>query len=263
MSAAAIIRKRVHQLESYFPQIDEVREKFQISVRRAFSIPFKADFQALKHFPAEPGAVYFDVGANRGQTIRTIQMYRPEADIHAFEPNLLLSARTRDAFANRSNIKVYSYGLGAHEGTFTLHVPHYRKKVFDSLASFDQKNAREYLEKHVDGYDEQCLHFIEMECKVKPMDELKLRPSFIKIDVEGAEDQVLAGGLETLKASEPAMLIEGLHYNAKALEIINDLHFEIYTLQNNKLIKGQRVCQNTFALTPGRRAQLPKALFEI
>ena len=83
MSAAAIIRKRVHQLESYFPQIDEIREKFQISIRRAFSIPFEADFQVLKHFPTESGAVYFDVGANRGQTIRTIQMYRPEADIHA------------------------------------------------------------------------------------------------------------------------------------------------------------------------------------
>ncbi|MEZ5327651.1 MAG: FkbM family methyltransferase [Verrucomicrobiales bacterium] len=261
MSAAAIIRKRVHQLESYFPQIDEMKERLQISFRRALSIPFEPDFQVLKHFPAEPGAAYIDVGANRGQTIRTIQMYHPEVVIHAFEPNLLLSARTRDVFDHCPNVNVYSYGLGASEGTFTLHVPQYRKKVFDSLASFDQRHAREYLEKYVDGFDEECLHFAEMECKVKPMDSLKLRPSFIKIDVEGAEDQVLAGGSETLAASEPGLLIEGLHNNAKALEILKDLHFEIYTLQKDKLVKGQRVCQNTFAFTPGRRAQLPESLF--
>ena len=40
------------------------------------------------------------------------------------------------------------------------------------------------------------------------LDSLGLRPDLVKIDVQGTEAEVVRGGLETLRATRPALLIE-------------------------------------------------------
>jgi FkbM family methyltransferase len=44
--------------------------------------------------------------------------------------------------------------------------------------------------------------------KIKTLDSYNLAPDLIKIDVEGMEDEVVAGGIETIKKYKPVLVIE-------------------------------------------------------
>lgn len=66
---------------------------------------------------------------------------------------------------------------------------------------------------------------------------------FVKIDVEGAELEVMKGGAELLKRNEPSMWIEcheifkpGI--TPKVLEMIHELGFKGYTIREFKLVTG-------------------------
>jgi FkbM family methyltransferase len=44
--------------------------------------------------------------------------------------------------------------------------------------------------------------------KIKTLDSYNLKPDLIKIDVEGMEDEVVSGGIETIKKYKPILVIE-------------------------------------------------------
>ncbi|MBX9768592.1 MAG: FkbM family methyltransferase, partial [Bdellovibrionales bacterium] len=51
-------------------------------------------------------------------------------------------------------------------------------------------------------------HISEEKMEVVPLDELQLRPNFIKIDVQGLELQVLKGAMQTIKRYRPLIMVE-------------------------------------------------------
>lgn len=136
-----------------------------------------------------PGDLALDIGANLGGY--TYEMARLCGCVIAFEPNPTI-ARALAGLA-LSGVEVRRMCVGASTTTADLHVPHGQRHVLASLRS-----------DVVSGQDATTVPV-----KVVALDDLDLpKVRFIKIDVEGAEEDVLAGGMGLIERDRPTLLIE-------------------------------------------------------
>jgi len=137
-----------------------------------------------------PGQVALDVGANHG--VYTYSLMLCGAVVHAVEPNPALAARLRGARLPR--VQVHEAAVGEAEGEAVLFVPrHHRGHQDDPAGSLT-------------GGDETGWKY---PVKVTTIDRIATAPvAFMKIDVEGFETQVLAGGWSTIVRDRPTVLIE-------------------------------------------------------
>jgi FkbM family methyltransferase len=130
-----------------------------------------------------------DVGANHG--LYSYVLSRLGHEVVAFEPQPWC-AETLKAWA-RGRVRVYDVGLSDHAGTFGLHIPSAGGVRFTGHATFDAiADPGETVQ-----------------VPVLRLDDFELPGlTFVKIDVEGHEMQVLAGAEQTIKRAMPVLLIE-------------------------------------------------------
>lgn len=131
------------------------------------------------------GGTALDIGANIGN--HALSFARFFGAVHAFEPNpesfrlLGINARQQD------NIIVHDYGLGDEAGRFRL--------------SETPTNAGQSV------VDETG----EIDIVIRRLDDLQYRDvKFIKIDVEGFEAKIIAGGINFLRHHKPVIAFEQL-----------------------------------------------------
>lgn len=134
-----------------------------------------------------------DIGGNRG--IYAYQLWKRGARVEVFEPNPTCYRVLEAWVIGKPGIHVHSVALSNSTGTATLHIPIDEEGVMhDASASIEHadfahaKNQLVYLNT-LDSYGFQNVRFI-------------------KIDVEGHEQKVIEGALETIRTSLPILLIE-------------------------------------------------------
>ncbi|MCK5932624.1 MAG: FkbM family methyltransferase [Fulvimarina manganoxydans] len=134
-----------------------------------------------------PGELAFDVGAHVGD--RTRALAGLGARVVAVEPQPRLMACLRLLFGRRSDVVLVEAALGESEGEIELHLNTANPTV--SSASFDlRKAALQDARWQGQIWDEVAL------VRMTTLDDLIAahgEPVFVKIDVEGLEDQVLKG----------------------------------------------------------------------
>lgn len=147
--------------------------------------------------------VAIDVGANVG--LFSYRMSKYFAKVYAFEINDGLTAEL--TAYNPGNIEIIPQGLSSQEGSATLFIPVLDGSPLFGWASLAPGNCPDtdvHLEKPV---------------KIRPLDGFAIPVvSFLKIDVEGHEVEVLKGAVETLTRSRPSVLIEVKERNRSAVE---------------------------------------------
>lgn len=152
----------------------------------------------------EPGDVFIDVGAYDGLiTIIGAEAVGSAGHVYAFEPTPA-SCTTLRALVRSSHlaqVHVEETAVGATDGTTTFNVPADPAMAF--YATLSTQPAVETVP-HV--------------CRVQTLDtfaQTHLRPTLIKIDVEGAELDVLRGAIGLLSAPQPPLVIfEASAFNA-------------------------------------------------
>lgn len=156
--------------------------------------------------PLQP--VCLDVGANEGQSIVSIKATRPDAVIYAFEPNPGALPRLKETACRFSNVTVFPYGLGSNDEELTFYLPtlhgipyHEECTMNPAVFSLPWVEARWRARGGLPTLKE----FTVM---VRRGDAFNFTPHFIKIDVEGAELDVLCGLEATLRNHKPLLLIE-------------------------------------------------------
>jgi FkbM family methyltransferase len=137
-----------------------------------------------------PGDLVFDIGANHGD--RTETFVGMGARVVAVEPIPSLAARLERIF-RYSNVRVEGVGVGRSPGELTLHVCSI-KELSSFSAEFIESQRSRYPDMRWE--DAQKVPVVTLESLV---DKHGL-PSFIKIDVEGFENEVLAGLEHAVKA---------------------------------------------------------------
>jgi FkbM family methyltransferase len=148
-----------------------------------------------------PGACCVDVGAHTGR--HTLPMARtagPNGRIHAFEPlpyaaDLLRKQLAELAGELQSEVTLRQVGLGSSRGT---------------TAFIAVEEAPEYSGLRPRVYD-QPVTTKEIEIEVHTLDDyldVISHVDYIKIDVEGAELEVLRGGQELVRRDQPLITFE-------------------------------------------------------
>jgi FkbM family methyltransferase len=215
--------------------------------------PVEADFNIFRYYLNPAREVYVDAGAHRGRTIESVRLFRAKLPIVAFEPNPIRAAGLQELFAQDKNVKIEPYGLADTSGVVDLFVPHYKGAAFDGLASLHRNEAEHSLSEHsVFGFDRKHFEVRQFRCTVRKLDDFALRVGFLKIDVQGAEAAVLAGGRETIRTWKPVVLMENNRPETDGA-LLFELGYEPYAFVGDRLIRGQLGCLNTIYVHPERR----------
>jgi FkbM family methyltransferase len=147
---------------------------------------------ALLPFLADRNKLSLDIGANKG--VYSWMLARCSRKVHAFEPNPKLFRILSRIAGGR--ITVSPYALADVSGTAMLRIPGSDRQGYSnqgsSLSAVKVSN-----------------NYAEIEVETRRLDDLALRDiGFMKIDVEGFEQAVLAGAADTIRRERPNLLIE-------------------------------------------------------
>jgi FkbM family methyltransferase len=180
-------------------------------------------------------ATYVDVGTNRGQLLAEALRVAPEGHHVAFEPIPALAFEVRRAFptvdtrqlalSERSGTAEFCY-FTTMDGWSGLH---------RSPEVSDDRGQPEYIQVQLSTLDAELA---------------AVTPRLLKIDVEGAELDVIRGGRELLARSKPSVIFE--HVPAAAAlydsssstlwELFDDLGYDVFAITG----EGPLTCE-TFA----------------
>jgi len=185
-----------------------IRRHFYIYKLARQAAPFLCRFMTLEEGfdflgsikPANPLLAALDIGANDGTSIRMIRQNHPKSQIVAFDPIM------RPHF-DISDIDFRDYALGDSPGSFRIFTPVVKNYYLSQYSSLYREKLISQVSYDL-GVSEAEINVQEKSINVYTLDSLRLAPFFIKIDVEGAEMQVLRGGSETIDTHQPIILIE-------------------------------------------------------
>jgi len=154
-----------------------------------------------------------DVGTHRGEILRTILKVAPKGKHFAFEPIANLCEELRNCFPQA---EIYNLALSDHAGEETfIHVL--------TNPGYSGLRKRQYQ------YDERLEECAVRTARLDDVIPESVKVSFIKIDVEGAELQVLHGAGKVLKRDHPVVVFEhepggALSYGTSPDQVYDFLH---------------------------------------
>jgi len=128
--------------------------------------------------------------------------------------------------------------------------------MFDGLTSLDKEDGGLWLKENLYNYKESLFSLQEDICEVRTLDQLGLKPFFIKLDIQGYEYQALKGGEKTIRENEPILLIEAP--DQQIIDYLSDLGFQYYAFENGKFWALQTGVLNTFFMTKAKASDIEK-----
>ena len=179
---------------------------------------FQEGFQA-----ADPSKTALDIGANRG--IVSYFMSRRFAKVHSFEPNADLGVFLKKVLPPNCTLHqcALSYEMGESELALAMEsgiAIHGRGKILEA--------------------PEPSQSYAVQKIKLETLDSQGLKNiGFIKIDVEGHEEKVIRGGLNTLRESKPVLIVEIEKRHAgkpagETIALIESLGYNGYFFENGQ-----------------------------
>ena len=186
----------------------------------------------------KPGTDSIDVGVYRG--VYSYEMSKYSKKVHSFEPNpLIFKYINKNLKKISNNIDLYNLALSNENRVLDLKIPIRNKK-------FDKKNYEEhYLMGRATIHElNNFQNYEKFKINSKKIDDFNFdnEISFIKIDVEGHEIQVIKGGKLIIKKNKPVLLVEIEERHSKkkvhhSIDYINELGYKSYIYDENNLKK--------------------------
>ncbi|TAJ95132.1 MAG: FkbM family methyltransferase [Gammaproteobacteria bacterium] len=183
----------------------------------------------LLPFLADRRKISLDIGANKG--VYAWMLARCSHEVHAFEPNPKLFRILQRI--NGPKLHVSPVALSNISDKAMLRIPGNAQRGYSNQGS--SLSAVKVSGEHG-----------EVEVETKRLDDLDLGDiGFIKIDVEGFEQAVLEGAVETLRRCRPNLLIEMEERHThkpieESLDYIKRLGYEGLFLRNGELVSISR-----------------------
>lgn len=181
----------------------------------------------IKNLPEN--SIFYDIGANIGFYSLLVENLLVQKEIHAFEPVSNIFKYLKDNFSNRKNIFLNQVALFNKEDEIDFYDG---QELHSGGSTFDISGMRPiYIPK-----------FKKIRVKATTLDKYcssHSLPTFLKIDVEGAEGQVIEGGMETFKKTNPVIAMEVWRKpfdnksHLKAIEILDSLGYKSYKINKD------------------------------
>ena len=141
-----------------------------------------------------------DIGANIGRTASTFRYLFPNATIHCFEPIPACYDELLRTVAGDNNCLNYNIALGATESTSEINVNSHLPS--SSLLALGESHQTAF------PFAQEAS---KINIEIKVLDQFKPtkafgKSTFIKIDVQGFELEVIKGGAETFKSAKVVLV---------------------------------------------------------
>ena len=239
--------------QSYAPFARRAKFELYILLTRYFGVKIEDEFHLLSHLDKVDLAI--DIGGNWGQSVEALRRTCAPKKIVCIEPNPYLAKKLKSRYRAHKEITILENAASdAPGGHLVLFVPRYRGFVYDGLASLDRASAAEWLnEDRVAGFDRTKLSIEQHKVQITTLDSLGLSPDIVKIDVQGHELQVVRGGQETFRHSQPITIIETPSEPVVAL--LAEYGLVPYRYDGGRLVKGDTGALNTVFLGPRDQKQ--------
>ena len=179
------------------------------------------------------GVVAIDCGSNIGvHTIEWARLMTGWGKVYSFEAQekLFYALAGNIAINNCFNVSAKNVAVGSRVGNINIPQPNYLESGSYGSLEIRKKTNNEYIRQEVD-YDK------TVSIDMLSIDSLKLkRLDFIKIDVEGMEEEVLDGSVKTIDALKPVLLIEHIKSNkGKLVDFLSSRNYSLIELGINIL----------------------------
>jgi FkbM family methyltransferase len=153
-----------------------------------------------------------DVGANIGLWSRWLSQQGAK-NIDCFEPIAKNLECLRKNVQDIQNLNIHEVALGTKKGSLTLYIEKSESNVGQHTIN------RNYFGESalIKGYT----------VPVESLDSYSLTPTFIKIDVQGAEMMVLEGAADTIKKYRPSICIECEDEELTTIKFLQSLDYQV------------------------------------
>ena len=171
--------------------------------------PHETDFAGFARFRGRSG-IFLDVGASSGTSAMSFRVFADNPMV-SIEPNPLNEPDLRFLRRILRRFEFRICAAGDKNGTMTLFVPVYRGIPITAESSLRREEAETSptLQQWV-GWtpDSPDCEIAEETVDVRRLDDFGFDPAFVKIDVQGAELDVVRGLAKTIERHPPVFLIE-------------------------------------------------------
>ncbi len=191
-------------------EIDGLRFYLPRAFIRSYLIGFERDVTQILQIQLRPGMVVIDVGANIGyHTLHAARLVGPTGQVYAVEPgpDNLDCLRENVRFNQFDNIEILPYAAGAERRHQDFYL-----KANQATHGFYRTGVSRVIS--------------TLRVRLVPLDEVIKGPvDFVKIDVEGAEIEVLRGMQGILEANPAIALV--IEWNYPALQAAGHAPLEL------------------------------------
>ena len=209
-----------------------------------FLLPHEKDYLGMKKICKNSmDEVIVDIGANLGISTMGFRQMGFRNKIYIFEPNFEIFKKHLIPIKKKyKNIFLKNFALGNKNTTEDLFIPYYKNEQIHYFGSFD----KQYIYSSIKMTFPNIISKIKLKKKkisINKFDDLnlKIKPHFIKIDVEGYDHYVLSGMLKTIKKFKPIFLIEYNQENFFEIKkYLKEYDNYIYDIKLDKLIKFKK-----------------------
>jgi FkbM family methyltransferase len=209
------------------------------------------DFQCFRNMGDSQGLAIVDVGANRGQSIVSFKAMLPDARIVAFEANAFFGPVLSEVATWYESVDVFNVGLGRADQSAVLRVPVVDGKYYWEEGSIRPDSFEQpWVKARLVSYGDE-LRFEEYVVEIRRADSMlrDARADIVKIDVEGAELDVLSAMEDLLGRTRPVFMIENSDWhNVTAWLGERDYLCHQYLPGDNVLVPFSQACTNAFYL---------------
>lgn len=225
-----------------------MKEKLKKIIRKLpfdFNRSQKYDKMTMKimKIVLEPDSTFVDIGCHKGEFLQEALRFAPEGKHYAFEPIPELNLQLQKRLGKYCEIS--SFGLSNRRGSSSF-------QYVKSNPSFSGIKQRTYPKQE---------QVEEITIKIDLLDNQLTnakRIDLIKIDVEGAELEVLEGSTYTIAKHLPVIIFEHVKEAAEAYEVDADKSFDFFESVNYNLYTLKSFVEDP---TPLNRSEFLK-LFE-
>lgn len=213
-----------------------------ISIFKAF-LPHEKDYYGIKLLISNRVKdAIIDVGGNLGISSMGFRSLGFVNKIIIFEPNKYIYKKyiKKRLLENYNNITTFNLALGDKNQEKFFYYPYYKKECIHYFCSFD----KDYIKNSIRiSFRKKKIKILKNIIKIRSFDSLNLKckPKFIKIDVEGFDYEVIKGMLKTIKKNNPIILVEFNKNNFfKINNLLRNYNPWVYLYEQNKFQSFKR-----------------------
>ena len=212
-------------------------------IKRAIKNNYEKELELIDQF-TDKSKDALDIGVYRG--VYSYKLSKHFRTVHSFEPNpLLYPYLEKNLKKIIRNIKLYNYALSDINGIAELKLPKRSKSFFkDNIEEIYQLGAATIHKNN------EFVEYKKISVTTKKLDDLfnsvHNKIGFIKIDVEGHEQEVINGSREIIRKNKPILLIEIEKRHSKrsvkdTISIINSFGYNCFFTEKKDLIPVDRL----------------------